>query len=331
MTTQTLSTFKIGIIGPNESYSDQLYANGNQQMSVFIYVSKQEFDPATGSWKAVLLTPSEQSSLTVVQYSSSVDASLPPGWSCDSTKNQFDQGLRGSSYQAYQQDIEADAGAKAQWESYTRYLRAGTSVVPLQGYQFMARIRLDDGKVYTTHYSDADHDFESKITVTPQRPYIIQVAELVCKREDPFHQDYDKEPLDVDTYYWTLPSSLRILGEEFSGEGLSSSKLAYAYVRNEGSLRVGAAIKFTVTSLTLGDIGYMPSSVSGSTPVTIINSPYTMRGLRYYYDWYDGAGKPPTFNNNMYWTVIDNLGCRSRFILRANSDDKGNTLDLIQG
>jgi hypothetical protein len=83
-----------------------------------------------------------------------------------------------------------------------------------------------------------------------------------------------------------------------------------------------------VTSLTLGDIAYIPPTVSGSTPVTIINSPYTMRGLRYYADGYTGT---PAFNNSLYWTVIDNLGCRSRFILRANSDDKGNTLDLIQG
>lgn len=31
----------------------------------------------------------------------------------------------------------------------------------------------------------------------------------------------------------------------------------------------------------------------------------------------------------MNWTVTDNLGCVSRFALKANPEDKGNTLTLL--
>lgn len=340
-TPMTLDTFRIGIVGQNESYSNQLYANGNQQLPVFINIQKQVFQ--NNQWVAVNLSPSEAASLKVVQYSSSTSATLPAGWSMDTTRNQYDQGLRGSVSRALtlEDDGEtsdaagapearaAGADARGSWEVFYRYLRAGTTVTPVTDYQFMAYVKLDDGTVYTTHSTVNGKPYESKITVSPQRPYVIRVGDLTKNQVDAYSSEWQKgDYIDVDMYYWTLPSSLRIMSQTFSNYGYSGSKLAYAYDKSESELRIGAALRDGVTSLTLGDIGSLPSGVSGSTSVPIINGSGLMRALRYSCG---GVKKSSSYDKQMSWTLTDNLGCVSRFVLQANPSDKGNTLSLLDG
>lgn len=315
--TTSMSIFTITIVGPNESFTNQLYANGNQQVTVTVNVTK------TVDGVATPLSQSEMNSVTVAEYSSNVWQSMPTGWSCDTSQNQYDQGLRGgTSFAARQSDSKNDAT-----NVIYRYLRANSGVPPLQNYQFMARITLDNGTTYTTHYDTGDVAFESKITISPQRPYVINVSELTFSREDAYHAEYKKNnAIDVDTYYWTLPSSLRVMSDYFEGQGYATSKLVYAYaINNDGNTFLGMAIHNYVTSLTLGDIGNLPDSSYSGTTVPLINSDRMMRGARYLCNDHNCS---PTYDNYLYWSITDNLGCVSRFILKSNSDDHGNTMQL---
>ncbi|NYZ16080.1 hypothetical protein HL658_26370 [Azospirillum sp. RWY-5-1] len=340
--TMTLDTFRIGIVGQNESYSNQLYANGNQQLPVFINIQKQVFQ--NNQWVAVNLSSSEAASLRVVQYSSSTSPALPPGWSMDTSRNQYDQGLRGSATRSLALPDAEDgdgedtapesrsAEMRGSWQVFYLYLRAGTTVTPVTDYQFMAYVRLDDGTVYTTHSTVNSKPYESKITVSPQRPYVIRVDEMLDregkpKRDDAYTSEYSKGCyVDVDVYYWPLPSSLRVMSQEFSNMGWWSNKLAYPYDKTDDGLRIGAALKDGVTSLTLGDIGSMPSGVSGTTNVPIVNGAGLLRALRYSCTC---CSKSNSYDMLMNWSVTDNLGCVSKFVLKANSEDKGNTLNLL--
>ncbi|WP_449220213.1 hypothetical protein [Tistrella mobilis] len=314
----SLSLFTINIIGGNESYTSALYANGNQQVVVAVNVQKLVNGVPTP------LSSSETNSVTVVEYSANINAGLPVGWFCDTTANRYDQGLRGSSYRA-----EATAMPEVRAADVVkRYLRCDSRVNPLQNYQFMARIRLDDGKTYTTHFDDGGGAvFESKITIAPQRPYVITVGEMAYRRDDAYNTEWQKgDYIDVDVYYWTLPSSLKIYDESFSNAGYWGSKLYYAAaINHDSSTRLDMAIRYTVTSLTLGDIGNIPKSDYAGTQVPLSNGAGLMRAARYLCDSHSCS---PTYDNYLYWTITDNLGCVSRFTLKANNSDYGNTLTL---
>ncbi|WP_372013751.1 hypothetical protein [Tistrella mobilis] len=315
----SLSLFTINIIGGNESFTNALYANGNQQVVVAVNVQKLVNSVPTP------LSSSEVNSVTVVEYSSNINAGLPVGWFCDTTQNRYDQGLRGSSFR-----VEASAvpATRAAADVVSRYMRCDSRVNPLQNYQFMARIRLDDGTVYTTHFDDGGGAvFESKITIAPQRPYVITADEMNPWRDDAYNTEWQKDDyIDVDVYYWTLPSSLKIYDESFSNAGYWTSKLYYAAAINyDSSTRLIFAIRYTVTSLTLGDIGNLPNSGYAGTQVSLSHGDGLMRAARYLCDSHSCS---PTYNNYLYWTITDNLGCVSRFTLKANNSDNGNTLTL---
>lgn len=329
MKTYSIKYFTITVIGANEGYTDQIYANGNQQCSVAINVQKQVYDDSTGSYTTVPLSQSEKNSITVCMYSSDINAPLPSGWSCDTSKNQYDSGLRGQGYSASLRSLnDGEASSRTQtWDSITRYIRCGTSVTPLQNYQFMARITLDNGKTYTTHYDDGNVSFESKITICPQRPYAIRVSELAARRDDPYNYEYAKgKYVDVDVYYWTLPNNLKIMSDYFSGQGYATPKLVWAYAKNDSNFFMGMAMHHDVTSLTLGDIGHLPSNVDPATNINISVGANMMRGVRYLRtDTSSGL-----YDNLLHWSITDNLGCVSRFVLKSNPSDSGNTLLLEQ-
>lgn len=332
MTTRmTLKTFEIRIVGPNETYSDQLYANGNQQLAVSITVLKQVSEN-NGPWKKASLSATEKTHLSIRKYSSNTNEPLPAGWHDDVTPNEFTS--PGGAPRAPAGSAKADLNAVP--DIFTRYLRAETTTAGAPQ-QFMARIQLDDGKVYTTYFDDNNNVFNgavSKVTVAPRRPDIIQAKELVLNFEQPYRVEYKKNNyVDVDVYYWTLPRSLHIVQEKFSGQEVSqSAKLEYAYARNDNPLQIGAAIKTETESLTLGDIGNVPSGVSGETNISLIknNNRTQMRALRYSCN---DMSAPAAYDHLLYWTIVDNLGCVSQFVLKSQADDAGklgDQLELVQ-
>jgi hypothetical protein len=136
--------------------------------------------------------------------------------------------------------------------------------------------------------------------------------------------------VDVDTYYWSLPGGLRILEERFDHAGSTSSKLAYAYAIVDGSaFRLGMAIKYDVTILTLGDIDSLLKN-NKDARVPLIDSNSMLRAARYSCNTADTTNRSG-YDKLMYWIITDNYGCESRFVLKANNGDKGNTMELLNG
>jgi hypothetical protein len=197
--------------------------------------------------------------------------------------------------------------------------------------KFMACMTLDAGtanaKTVSTYINTSDHQFDFFVTLNPLVPYRLRTSQLKAERDDALSIEYSKDQyLDVDVYYWMLPNNIRILSESFANAGFSGKQLRFAYARNEGTLYAGMAIISTATSLTLGDIGILPSSdkVKPSTQVRLLNSgERSLRAARYFCN---SVSISPAYNKELYWTIIDNFGCESRFIIRGNDSDKGNTL-----
>lgn len=328
---EKLDEFKIGIMINDANSTDALYANGNQQCKVFIRVVKaiyvDEYSPA----QVAPLSPTERQSLTVLPYSNELRPPQAMGWSCDvEASDTFDEGLwRGTASVGLRgSTATTSAGANTAPEELYRYMRFDGRLAPLQPTTFMACITLDNGKQYTTHFDDGDKGFESSITIAPQRPYVLHVNDLMFNRSNAYSAD--SGGVTVNTYYWALPGGLRIVRESFTGAGTSNPNLGYAYAMKQGGyFRLGMAINVGVTSLTLRQIdGTISSSPYANDQVPLINSDCILRGARY-----ANRNSPNTSNydNLMYWTITDNYGCESRFVLKANWEDTGDTLELLNG
>jgi hypothetical protein len=197
----SLSIFKIDFTGPNQ----HLYSNGNQQLSVTITAQKQ-----TAAAKEVPLTPEEKKSIKVTERSENPKAPLPAGWSYDTEENEFAEGsyVRASDAPVIITvpaiAIQADTSPNAA----IRYLRTTDN----SSHQFMATIVIE-GKTYSTNMKD----FNCYISVTPSPPYRILASELTERRADAYHKDFpNKKHIDVDIYYWILPSPLKVVGQDFS-------------------------------------------------------------------------------------------------------------------
>ncbi len=327
-----LSVFQIGIAGTTASSTNELYANNRQQCKVVINILKVTWDGS--SWQKTNLTQSEINSLTVLPYSAALFPPQAPGWSCDTAANSYTSGLRRSALSFEQsgpsstaetvRQVASRSTANDAPEVFYRYMRSATT----QRQDFMACVTLDDGTKYSTHYDNGDERYESVIGIQPQAPYALRVADLASSRQDAYQVEYEKNKwIDVDTYYWTLPSGLWIHGESFSGAGWTTDKLEFAYgKRVDNVLRLGMAIKVGVTSLTVGEIDGQVASNYAPNQVPLINANTVMRGARYSNE---NTNNGANYDYRLYWTVIDNFGCESRFVLIANTADKGDTLTLL--
>jgi hypothetical protein len=88
---------------------------------------------------------------------------------------------------------------------------------------------------------------------------------------------------------------------------------------------MGVAVYLDVKSLTLGEIdGGLPSKYQ-SVQVPLIESKNMLRAV-WYASWASSNGG--NYNRELYWTIIDNYGCSSRFVLRAK-DISGIEMTLI--
>ena len=316
-----LSNFHIGLVASGGSVTDALYANGRQQCKVFIKVQKEILRDGF-SWGPALLSDSEKASITIRPYSNELMPNQAPGWSCDTEANQYDEGLwRGTGSVGLTGSSDTKAASKnIPADIIYRYMRFNGKQARIQPTRFMACITLDDGTKYSTHMQqEGEPEIESSIIITPQNPYSLRVNDLAHERQDAYN---GPNSVDVDVNYWTLPAGLRIMEESFSGENSSSSKLVYVYYLTVSSndLRRGMAIRCTVTSLNLNDI----SSSYANAEIPLINGDCLLRAARY-----SGGGSTTNYTSLTCWTIVDNYGCESRFVLDNNGD--GNTLSLLNG
>ncbi len=330
---ERLTLFQIGIPGSAANTTDALYANGKQQCKVLIKILKQVSRDDGFSWQTAPLSDSEKASVTVLPYSNELRPAQASGWDWDTEPNQYDEGLwRGTGSVGLTGSSETKAeGTNIPTEVIYRYMRFNGKEARIQPTRFMASITLGDGTQYSTHMQkEGEPALESSIIITPQSPYSLRVNDLTHTRQDAF----TNADVGVDIYYWTLPGGLRILGESFSGQGNTGTKLVYAYAIVDGSLfRLGMAIKVDVTSLTLGDIdGNLSSNSNRNAQVPLIVSKSMLRGARYSCKT-SATTNGSRYNNLMYWIITDNFGCESTFVLNTNtnSSDNGNRLELLNG
>ena len=329
---EKLSEFSIGILTNDGGSTDALYANGNQQCKVFIRVLKEVRADKDSSWRVAPLSAGERQSLTVRPYSNQLLPQQAPGWSCDvNPSTEFDEGLwRGNASVGLRGSTSTTSvGANTAIEEFYRYMRFNPKQSPpvaIQPTTFMACITLDDGRQYTTHFDDGDWQYESSITITPQRPYALHVNDLMSSPRDAYSAEDGK--VKVKIYYWALPAGLRIVREQFENGRSESTKLVYAYAIPDGSkFRLGMAIKRDVTSLTINDIDSVSTASNKNAQIPLIHSNSIMRAARYYSD--GKTTNNSNYDNLVYWTITDNYGCESRFVLKADRVDKGETLQLL--
>lgn len=332
---EKLSEFSIGILSNDGSSTDALYANGNQQCKVFIRVLKEVRADKNSSWQVAPLSAKEIESLTVLPYSNELEPTQATGWTCDpAASTEFDEGLwRGNASVGLRGSTSTTSvGANTAIEEFYRYMRFNpkqSPPVPIQPTTFMACITLDDQKrKVTTHFNNGDRQYESSITITPQRPYALHVNDLMSSPRDAYSAEDGK--VKVKIYYWALPAGVRIVRENFSNQGNSGAKVVFAYAIPDGSkFRLGMAIKRDVTSLTIRDIDGGSTASNKDAQIPLINSNSIMRAARYYSD--GKTTNNSNYDNLMYWTITDNYGCESRFVLKANAPDKGETMELLNG
>jgi hypothetical protein len=326
---ETLAEFQIGLVASGASVTDALYANGNQQCKVFIRIVKKRSDGR--NMRPLALSSSEKANITVLPYSNALRPSQAPGWYCDSVPNEYDEGLwRGTGSVGLTGSPETKAaGTNLPTEVIYRYMRFNGNEARIHPTRFMACITLDDGTQYSTHMQkEGEPAIESSIVITPQTPYSLRVNDLTHERQDAF----TNTDVDVDTYYWTLPGGLRIVNESFIN-GYPGGKVEWAYGIVDGTswYRMGIAIKLGVTTLTLGEIdSRIKNQQTKNQVVPLIDSDCMMRGAKYACRQ-SATDERWAYDALMYWTITDNYGCQSTFVLKANNSDKGNRMELLNG
>lgn len=199
-----LRHFEIKLPGGQPS-TNALYANGRHQCKVLVEVAVDR-QTSAGGWESVMLTPEERDSLSVTLYSSDMNPPLPNGWHCDNGKNQYDAGILGQLINEGDTRDENEHGKNAGIEVVERYMRCGTggSGDPVR---LMARIVVG-GVVYTTNSVVNGRPYDSSVSITPTKPYVLRVADLNSYIDrDAFSDVYGK----VYVYYWYPKGNLRFV------------------------------------------------------------------------------------------------------------------------
>ncbi|MDC0833531.1 hypothetical protein POG22_11020 [Geitlerinema sp. CS-897] len=308
MSVTKLASFKIEFTGSNR----HLYYNGNQQVSVTVTAQKI----VDGNY--VDLTPEEKNSIKVTERSENVNAPLPPGWHSDTEKNEYAEGAFSATSSVKERldpipinidFIKADDNSP---NVAIRYLRTTETA----SRQFMATI-----VVAGTTYSTNMPDFNQYISVSPSSPYQIQVSNLKLERDDAYNKEVSKgQHIDIDVYYWTLPSGLKVVRQSFSDYlNVFFSKHYPFYLSGSSPAICNSLIKPHVTSL---DVNDFITQQSGN--VRLYSAGIYIRGVRSRADGYVYAspGEKPYIST----TITDTYGCVHSY--RCYSENDHNTLKL---
>ena len=352
--------FKLKTVAGGDSYNE-LYANGNSQCHLKVFFQKGKLNPDSGSYTIVKLTQSEIDSIEIVKSEALSDnaeieaAKLPSGWFYDDKVNQaYNQGFltersvldsENKDDIAYTNDSEKSNEVP---EAFDRYLRYEGNK---QTYEFMLRIRLDDGIWWTSYYRDSSVDFtiDGVVKITPEVSYRLTVTEgssysLVKTVDDAFYRTLYSKGHDIDVYYWKLPKGLHILKEAFtpvfdtypvcySDERIIKVIEAWNGANNSSgavpSYYIGAIIRKNITSLTVPQIN-PKSPHPDNFNITKQSVQNNMRALRYRMDefgpnnvCFGGIERCP---NQMIWKITDDYGSVHKFEFKT---DNGNNYVTI--
>lgn len=295
-----LQSLKIEFTGPNQ----HLYSNGNQQLPVTITARKME------GRDVVDLIPEEKDSIRVVERSGNVNAELPPGWSCDTEQNGFDEGPRRGDAPAPSTPPRYASGRNVA----TRYLRTTDDT----SRQLMATI-----KIGGTTFTSNQRGFDSYLKVSPKVPYVIRADSLTKHREDAYTKEISKNKnIDLDIYSWgPLPFSLKIVRQTFADYLPNFFGRHYPfYLSGSSPLICNSLIKPEFASLNVNDFITNQSSEN----FWLRSADAYIRGVRTHADthWYKSSGEKPYIST----TITDNFGCIHSY--RCYSEDNHNILVL---
>lgn len=318
-----LLLFKISLLSGGES-TNALYANGRHQCKVQIEVIIQK-EKEDGGWETVRLSQEERDSVTVTAFSADANAPLPPGWSCDRTKNMFDSGILSLEGDGVIEDLKgSNKRSLDQVELVDRYLRFGDGG-GIAGQRFMAKIVLG-GVTYTTNNVGE----RSSIYVTPKAPYILRVSDF----ESHVDRDaYADKYCDVDVYYWWPKASLHLrvnrgldtpMPDPNQGFSFQSTYIkTFLDIGGRPYFKGGVLVGFDELNprVRLADI-FRGHPEEGSRLVRFDKVSTIMRAVRVRM-----VGTSPTSGDKKtIWRLWDNYGCEHAF--RLVQADEGNVIIL---
>ncbi|MDE1482707.1 hypothetical protein [Xenorhabdus bovienii] len=320
-----LEIFEAYFVAGSSKITDKLYANGNHQVKVVINIRKHVDD------SDVPLTPEEKESVTITARSTNVDAPIYSGWSCDKTKNEYDEGLRGEKGSQYaeenliylnnQQKQQKGVQEDAESEAIYRYLRSAAT--PNESMEFMVVITIDGQKLTTNMES-----YIQTLIVVPRSPYKIKSNELSLKLDHVYHKQYTKDQsIDVEIYYWTLPLSLRIKDLQIKG-GMQVPE-GVAVTPDRRPIRRCLVLNMSTIKLTVyGAIGLI-SAPFGDENIPLLYGDVYIRGTKGSWENYGYAPVIDDYPVGCIVTIIDNFGCTSQFEIKPTDDV--NILQIYDG
>jgi hypothetical protein len=315
--------FRIRLPNGQDSTSE-LYANNRHQCKVTVEVIADE-EGADGIWRPVPLKPEEEASITVTRYSANLNEPLPRGWSCDAIKNIYDTGLRARSPSlAQEQPLQEQHQAialPAHIETFDRFMRFDSST-PIEYQRFMARIVIN-GKVYTTNYRSGEDQFDSWVSITPVRPYVLKVDDLNLTVDEHAYSDLGTQT-DIDVYYWTPPAGLSFLVNRGVDSPMNVSlegdyfHTSFSNLAGRDYLKGGVVVSKDnpALQLRLKDIHRgLPEVVAGYNPFVrfgLVNT--IMRAVRV-----SSANAIDQGHRTSPWRLWDNFGCEHAFLIKRDT------------
>ena len=298
-----------------QPYTTELYPNERHQCRVNLLVLK-EVENAEGHWIQAPLTQAEIDSATVTGFGPPTQ-SLPKGWYCDKTKNEYDAGLRpiAGEVKKKRKASAHDAGAHPSRlkgvlvELIPRYMRVGSNI-PIDTQRFMGRITVG-GKIYTTNGNYGVGNFLSFVDIKPTPGYTLRTSDLAGYSDlNAFSGTVGNNKVDIDVYYfWPLLVGLRFIDNlglfwpaKISGEGANFQSVLAHHIGKGVRNKIGVVGPTNVLDFSLR-VNDVHSTNVDNHPVVFNRRPTIMRAVRYK-GWMD----TPDVEVRAQWRLLDNYG-----------------------
>ncbi|ANI31133.1 hypothetical protein PL78_15060 [Yersinia entomophaga] len=315
MNNVNISQFTITLPGSN-----QFYANGRQQMPVLITIQKQEFSGS--GWNNVDLNDEEKRSVTVREINRD---NLPVGWDVDQAPNGYSQGIRGLSYEEMDREIDnnTERSGPEPFAGATRIFRYLRSNQRVETRIFMAAVTIQfrdannqlQRRVITTSFNADGMVFSSSISLLPVPPLRI-LASALNRDVDIGHSRSDSKGhwAQVDVYYWTLPSGVRVHSDTAFNSGNTTLRNNLRIFFDSGRYTSGWMAR-NRTSLRVNEI----RSDNSSALVNLRHGHGDIRAINYYNN---RNNQNIIINGQVSVDIIDNFGNLHQFSLRTiNNQD----------
>lgn len=173
-----------------------LYNNNVHQCPIVIEVVKEVADDV-GVWRHENLSARERASVSVIALTAEEGSALPPGWSCDTKKNEFTVGLYLPDQPLGKKKKTSGAfDSDGRVTSIKRYLRVDASA-PMDTVVLFAKVVIE-GEVLTSHHFG--EGVASSVSVTPSPALRLPAESLqVQVTRNAFNQGTTV----IDRFTWT--------------------------------------------------------------------------------------------------------------------------------